>query len=482
MTHTRLPLAVLVLAWLAPLAGCGGPSPSAEARAEPALAPPAVKYPPRTDLLAIAIPEGAPPRWPTPGYPPTRSARLFPNTPDRDLAAELRKQFGKNVLDPTDTAVLSPAQADRINRLAGAFFGTPAAPTVALPAWERVVAAATTRLEPDKTFGAELKTAAELLKAFKRDTWKADYDAAAAARDALQLDDAALARGAIVYRRWCMQCHGESGAGDAAHATESGPAPRDYRQGVFKFVSAFPPPNLPKKGLGAVGKARRADLARTIRVGIDGTIMPAFPQLTEQEVGDAVSYVIHLAVRGETEFGTLAKIANVGKLTENDPDFNGGELDWLFVQNFVWVLYNWGAAERHAIPVPPNPVKSESERLAAAVRGFKLYNSAEFGCASCHAGYGRVQQLKWDAWGTVVQPRNLTLGVYRGGRRGEDLYARLYGGIGPSGMTAFHDRVTGAPAGQPNKLWDIVHFLQALPDPTDRRKMQALDAEVKFDQ
>jgi mono/diheme cytochrome c family protein len=479
MTHTRLPLAALVL--LTPLAGCG-PSPVSEARATPALAPPAVAYPPRTDLLTIAIPEGAPPRWPTPGYPPARSARLFPNTPDRDLAAELRKQFGKSVLDPTDAALLAPAQADRINRLARAHFGSPASPTVALPGWVALVATATVRLDPDKTFGAELRGAADALRSFKAPVWEADHAAARAALAALKLDEPALARGAVVYRRWCMQCHGESGAGDAAHATESGPAPRDYRQGVFKFVSAFPPANAPKKGLGAVGKARRTDLARTIRAGVDGTIMPAFPQLTEQEVEDAVSYVIHLAVRGETEFGTIAKITNVGKLTENDPDFNGGELDWLFVQNLVWVLYNWGAAEAHAIPVPPNPVKTESDRLAAAVRGFKLYNSAEFGCASCHASYGRVQQLKWDAWGGVVQPRNLTLGVYRGGRRGEDLYARLYGGIGPSGMTAFHDRVANQPAGQPNKLWDVVHFLQALPDPTDRRKMQALDAEVKFDQ
>ena len=81
----------------------------------------------------------------------------------------------------------------------------------------------------------------------------------------------------------------------------------------------------------------------------------------------------------------------------------------------------------------------------------------------------------------MVQPRNLTLGVYRGGRRGEDLYARLYGGIYPSGMTAFHDRVTTAAPGTPDKLWDIVHFLQALASPADRKRMQELDSEVKLD-
>jgi mono/diheme cytochrome c family protein len=233
-----------------------------------------------------------------------------------------------------------------------------------------------------------------------------------------------------------------------------------------------------KKGSGAVGKPRRGDLARTVRNGIEGTIMPAFPALTESQVDDVVSYVIHLSVRGETEFATLAKITNVNKLTESDPDFVGGELDWLFLQNELFVLYNWGVAANSPIPVPPDPSATEADRIRSAVAGFKLYNSADFGCGSCHTDYGRAQQLKWDAWGNIVQPRNLTLGVYRGGRRGEDLYARIYGGIGPSGMTAFHDKIK---PGSPDRIWDIVHFLQAVADPGDRQRMKALDPEVKLD-
>jgi mono/diheme cytochrome c family protein len=478
MIHLRTAPVLVALAGIVPvLAGCGAPA----APAEPVAPVPAARYAPRTDLLVIAIPEGAPTHWSANGYPPPRSARLFPNTPDRDLATELRKQFGKNVLDPTDTSVLSPSQAEQIARRVDAHFGTPAVPTVRVPDWDAVVANATIRLSQDKTFGGNLKAAKERLASFKWDTWKTDWEAANAAKTELKLDAATLARGAVVYRRWCMQCHGPSGAGEPSQAVEGGPPPRDYRQGVFKYVTAFPPSNLPKKGLGAAGKARRDDLKRTVRNGIDGTIMPAFTDLTEQQLDDAVSYVIHLSVRGETEFATLAKITNVNKLTENDPDFVGGELDWLFVQNELWVLLNWRGAAQHPIPVPPEPFADGPERLKSAVRGYKLYNAAEFGCAACHANYGRVQQLKWDTWGTVVQPRNLTLGVYRGGRRGEDLYARLYGGISPSGMTAFHDRLANAAPSTPNKLWDIVHFLQALSDPADRKRMQQLDAEVKLE-
>jgi hypothetical protein len=163
------------------------------------------------------------------------------------------------------------------------------------------------------------------------------------------------------------------------------------------------------------------------------------------------------------EFNALARAIKPG---DSDPIYEGAEMDWLFVQLELAVLGNWGVAAKSPIPIPPEPQMTEKERLDSAVRGARLYNAPEFGCGSCHANYGRAQQLKWDAWGTIVQPRNLTLGVYRGGRRGEDLYARLYGGIVPSGMTAFHDRVANPSPGTPDKLWDIVHFLQALGDAT----------------
>jgi mono/diheme cytochrome c family protein len=479
MNHTRVLLALVALSTLV-LVGCGGAGSSAGGESSAPPQPAGVRYAPRTDLFALTIPAGAPTHWPAATFPPLRSARLFPNTPDRDLAEELRKQLGKNVLDPVryEQDVWMPAQADRLTRLLDAHFGTPAAPAVRVPDWDLVAAAATVRFEPGETLGAALKAARDRLKKFKWEDWQSDWRAAIAAKAELKLDDAALARGSVVYRRWCMQCHGPTGAGDPAHAVENGPAPRDYRSGVFKYVTAFPPPGLKKKGPGAAGKPRREDLVRTVRNGIEGTIMPAFPTLTDQDVEDAASYVIHLSVRGEVELASMAKMIKPG---DDDPLYVGGEIDWLFVQTELWVLLNWGLAAGHPIPVPPEPFAGEPERLKSAVRGFKLYNAAEFGCAACHANYGRVPQLKWDAWATVVQPRNLMLGVYRGGRRGEDLYARIYGGINPSGMTAFHDRVTTAAPGTPDKIWDIVHFLQALGDPHDRKRMQQLDSEVKLE-
>ena len=441
---------------------------------------PDTRYEPRTDLMAIKIPDGAPVHWHAAGYPPLRSARLFPDTPDRDLAADLRKQFGKTVLDPLryEQDVWMPAQADRVARLTGKSFGMPAVPTVRIPEWNDVVASAIVRFDPESSFGDNLKEVQKKLGRFKWADWRADWEAAVAAKAELKLDDTTLARGAVVYRRWCMQCHGSSGAGVAAQATVNGPMPRDFRQGVFKYITAFPPSTAKKKGLGASGKARRVDLMRTVRAGIDGTIMPAFPSLTEQQLDDVVSYVIHLSVRGETEFATIWKII---KPADDDPLFVGAEVNWLFMRNELFVLMNWGIAAEHPISIPPETETTSEQRMQSALRGYRLYNSSEFGCASCHANYGRVPQLKWDAWGTIVQPRNLVHGVYRGGNRGEDLYARIYGGIPPSGMTAFGDRVAKHAPGEPDKIWDIVHFLHALSDPYHRKRLKALDPTVKLE-
>lgn len=423
--------------------------------------------------MVIKLLDGAPRSWPSNGFPPLRSARNPAATPDRDIADDLRKQFNKNILDP---AALTAEQAEQIKRLMAADFGTPAEPRVRVPDWSEITVAAVVRPERSKGVFANLGAAAKAIKSWKpsaKQLVRADWDAATAAKAELKLDDAALARGSAVYRRWCMQCHGANGAGDGAHAIELAAAPRDYRQGIFKFITAFPKPDpkQPKKGLGASGKPLRGDLVRTIRKGIDGSMMPAFPTLTDAEVEDLVSYVIHLAIRGETEFATMAKAMQP---TEDDPDFTGPELTWLFDQNMMFVLINWQIAARSPIPIPEPHVRTDDDRLESAFRGFKHYNSAEFGCAACHVNFGREPQLKWDMWGGVVQPRNLPLGVFRGGRTGKDLYARLYGGIYPSGMTAFFPTLATGPSyfDKPDKLWNLVHFLEALSDPYARQQLQ----------
>jgi mono/diheme cytochrome c family protein len=473
MHHSRATLATVAL-WAIVTPGCGSSSTPVATFSTQSLA---ASYSPRTDLMVIGPGlDGAPTRWYSPGFPPLRSARFPTTTPDRDIAEVIRKQLGKNVLDPA--ADLNPIQATQIAGLLEKYFGTPTDPRVWIPGWNDQVLLAVARPDPTKGVFKNLSALATAVRQWKSAPWSEDWTTAVAIQRELRLDDATLARGSVVYRRWCLQCHGPTGAGDGAHAIELNAMPRDYRQGIFKFVTAFVPPGVPKKGLGPSGKPLRDDLKRTIRNGLDGSMMQAFSALTEQELDDVVSYVIHLAIRGETEYATLIRTLQP---TEDDPDFTGAELAWLFNQNVVFVLANWSVAARHPIPIPPENTPSEADRLASAVRGAQRYN--EFGCASCHVNYGRELALKWDRWGTMVQPRNLMLGVYRGGRRGEDLYARIYGGIAPSGMNAHFDRLVGGPSypDQPDKIWDLVHFLQALGDPAGRKRLLKADPTIKLD-
>ena len=86
----------------------------------------------------------------------------------------------------------------------------------------------------------------------------------------------------------------------------------------------------------------------------------------------------------------------------------------------------------------------------------------------------------------VTSPRawhsTLALGVYRGGRKGEDLYARIYGGIYAATMPDSRAKSEGAKPGEPDGIWDVVHFLQMLADPRGRKLLTQFDKEIKFDQ
>jgi len=114
----------------------------------------------------------------------------------------------------------------------------------------------------------------------------------------LALDDTTLAMGSTRYRVHCLHCHGVPGDGRGPTAKWINPHPRDFRSGTFKFQSVDQ----------ASGKTRvpaRGDLVRTLRQGIEGTAMPTFSLLKDEELEALVSYVIHLSIRGEAEKNTL---------------------------------------------------------------------------------------------------------------------------------------------------------------------------------
>lgn len=412
-------------------------------------------YPVRADFLAVAAPAAVPPRLPSAGNPPLRSLQLGAKAFDADFAAQLKPGLGKTIINPH---VIPAPYRDDLSRLLDAYFGTPAAPAVRLPSVKAAEKIALNEIDSRK------KVRENWQKVFGR---AREWNEAADAIRELNLTDAALARGAVLYRRSCLMCHGETGAGNGEHALHVGAMPRDYRQGQFKFITAFPTEEQPRKG--EKGKPRKADLKRTIRNGLDGSMMPPFSQFTDADLDDLAGYVVHLAARGEVEFDTIVR-ANTLILSpsDEDPEFNAAVLEQIIDTQTPLVVGNWGRADRSPIPIPPEEISSEEERWESSVRGYKAFTGR--GCLGCHDNYGRTPSLKYDAWATVVQPRNLVLGVYRGGRRGEDLYARVYGGIVPSTMPDYLANLKLNPPvpGKPDEVWDVVHFLQALADPRGR--------------
>jgi len=391
--------------------------------------PAELRYPLRKDLLVIKPSGEQPDLLPGPGL-------LDQSIRDGLTREENGKRVPKEGVVFYDPSQLTPEQAKAVRRGLEELFGTPLRP----------------RVDSDKP-----------------------------ALDELLLTNDRLAAGSELYRKHCMHCHGVAGDGRGPTAPWVHPHPRDYRSGKFKFVS-----NAAQNAAGEAldVKPSRADLRRILLRGIEGTSMPGFESLPSQQLENIISYVIHLSIRGEVEFRTLTQILS-GKLDGPEPiarflreTLDGSELR-------PGVLDAWAVMNRpeQQLKVPDYPEKytgpdKDKEMADSIRRGFATFIGKEAGCISCHNDFGRQAKYLHDAWGTLVQPRNLTVPVYRGGRRPVDLYYRIRGGILPSGMAVAtfkrkDDKGQDTDAEDAEKYWDLIHFVQALPYP------KMLPAEVR---
>src|SRR5579872_5103342 len=152
------------------------------------------QYPLRVDLMVGGKTglDGAPKRWPSPGFPPLLSARFPQSTPDLDIADELRKQLGKIVLDPTTK--LEPSQNQAIAILLEAAFGIPLEPRVSIPDWDSIKAAAVARPDPKKGAFENIGAYLTAIKNWEESArWKGDWISANNVKAELRLDDSTLA-------------------------------------------------------------------------------------------------------------------------------------------------------------------------------------------------------------------------------------------------------------------------------------------------
>jgi len=289
----------------------------------------------------------------------------------------------------------------------------------------------------------------------------------AAMRDESGLMFELIEKGRPLYQAKCARCHGISGDGAGPESAKLNPYPRDFRRGVFKYRSTA-----------GWMKPLDSDLHRWVQRGGVATAMPAFPELSEAERNAVIMYVQFLTVRGETESFLMETVLDEGDLEL--------PLDDVVEEAFL-AAKAWDKVDDYVIKVEKKLKPTGEVLTAALVRGKTAYDAKKARCVDCHGKEGRgdgEQNNLLDDWnkpkqgGTpeqtaakrkmyplpmqIVFPRDFTEKAFRGGSEPEDLYKRIYAGIGGTPMPGL-----GATPGvkavlDDATLWDIVWYVQKL--------------------
>ncbi len=303
-------------------------------------------------------------------------------------------------------------------------------------------------------------------------------------------------QGRGLYRRHCVHCHGITGDGNGPTARFLSPYPRDFRFAMFKFKSTTPD--------GA--KPTREDLARTLREGINGTAMPSFKVLLRNdEIEALVEYVVYLGMRGRTELQLRnPQLNDAGLVSDNNIEKFEDRTEEVYAKIIADAvaeaeLATWGQAQQQVFALPSREeakiANEDGAKLFAGAPGKDGKNRVE--CMKCHGptalGDGPSASENFDKWNEPkwkliqagsgpdaisrqfnlplqrLSPRNLRLGVYRGGRRQVDVFRRIALGIFPSGMPANASIKDGKvdtsdPTKlQPHEIWALVDYVLSLP-------------------
>ena len=209
--------------------------------------------------------------------------------------------------------------------------------------------------------------------------------------------------GKQLYLKYCSQCHGDNGDGEGYAAPHLRPRPRNFTTGKFK-VRTTPNGALPT----------HQDLVNIIRRGMPYTSMPAWPDLSDEDVANLAYFI-----------------------TTFSPDFSNP------------------ANAAQSVPLPSAPrATNESIEL-----GKKLY--VESGCVKCHGNLGRgdgssAPTLK-DDWGFPIRAANLAQSwTFRGGSSREDIFRTMSTGLNGTPMPSFLEALT------PEQRWAITDFIVSL--------------------
>jgi len=214
-------------------------------------------------------------------------------------------------------------------------------------------------------------------------------------------------RGAEIYARRCVLCHGEDGDGLGPAAEQLNPPPRDFSFGQYKIKSTGFDDIVPND----------EDLFRMINDGMPGTAMPGWgDMLSEQDIRDLIAYIKVFA-----------------GLEEEAPSM---QVDY-------------------GTQVDPSP-----ESIA---RGNELFHEGDR-CSECHGDNGKGDAIKGlkDDSGFRTWPRNLTKPwTFRASNGPKDIYTRISTGIPGTQMPSFADPASKKKLGTEER-WHVANYVNSL--------------------
>ena len=214
-------------------------------------------------------------------------------------------------------------------------------------------------------------------------------------------------RGAEIYARRCVLCHGEDGDGLGPAAERLNPPPRDFTFGQYKIKSTGFDDIVPNDN----------DLFRMISDGMPGTAMPGWgDMLSDQDIRDLIAYIKVFA-----------------GLEEETPSM---QVDY------------------------GTQVDSSPESIA---RGKELFHEGDR-CSECHGENGKGDAIKGlkDDSGFRTWPRNLTKPwTFRASNDPKDIYTRISTGIAGTQMPSFADPVSKKKLGTEER-WHVANYVNSL--------------------
>jgi mono/diheme cytochrome c family protein len=163
-------------------------------------------------------------------------------------------------------------------------------------------------------------------------------------------------------------------------------------------------------------------------------------------------------MRGMVERSLVATFKEEEMLTSGDT-----------LDAYAEVWEKWQKADSKVLTYNGEVPAPTAETIA---KGRELFMDAKRGnCFSCHGPEGRgdgasayaldpetgeVKPTYKDDWGNEILPRNLRLGIFRGGRRPIDIYRRIKYGIAGGPMPEAAASLSN------DDIWHLVHYVGSL--------------------